>query len=489
MQWFGAEAQGFLWIDKAEGSEDRELAQAWAREKSISLEALPPHLELGLGVSGAQAFPQSTAAAALLKENLAQGRIKRRFWFLTDRQSPVDETKTQDPETDLGLSRIKRSPFFELWEGESSQLSTSGIASRLAALNLNILGDRENGGTDFPRLCLHITQLEIPGCKAWNSAAPRLFERLGLLRNRECSQILTAIDRRQRQFAFLTPQNREQSLRLIHFEVEGIEMDFLGPELWVSWFREQDPTPRELEMWAVIGRVLGRRLLIQKRWNREKHQQSAPKWMSEGFPETWQAMEGPLRFEFRRDSGESHGLFLDQRLNRRRLAEMAPGKSVLNLFAYTGGFGLMAAAKGSGPVTTVDLSAHTIEWAKRNFELNDLHDSQHEFFAADSFFFLDRAQKRGRRWQIIVCDPPIFSRSKERLFRIDKDYVELLNACRAVLEPGGTIFFSTHYEQWSSTHLEKLLRKNFPEAQISSGQVDRDFPTGASPLKSFFLRF
>lgn len=149
----------------------------------------------------------------------------------------------------------------------------------------------------------------------------------------------------------------------------------------------------------------------------------------------------------------------------------------------------MAAAKGSGPVTTVDLSAHTIEWAKRNFELNDLHDSQHEFFAADSFFFLDRAQKRGRRWQIIVCDPPIFSRSKERLFRIDKDYVELLNACRAVLEPGGTIFFSTHYEQWSSTHLEKLLRKNFPEAQISSGQVDRDFPTGASPLKSFFLRF
>lgn len=509
MKWHCLENQDLLFIDKPEGSETSRTSDVQPGLLELWQEHLGQPLfmahRLETTTSGAMVFAKTKAAADILGKAFAKREIKKTYWFLTDRTSEFEEyeaeslieksgsntftsdSKSRTPNAKTEFKRLKRSPFFELWSATPTTGQAHQIRLHARDIGLPILGDTLYGGTEFSRLCLHSVSLHVPGYPEWQCPVPRLFERLGLLKNREICDILSSIDRRHRQFAFL--QQPDEVLRLVHFEVEGLEVDLLGPQLWVQWFRENDPTSRELEMWACVGRILNRKVLIQKRWNREKQHGPAPKWMSEDFPALWFANENGVQYEFRRDSGESHGLFLDQRLNRLKLSDQATGLSVLNLFAYTGGFGLAAVKKGAVHASTVDLSAVAIEWARQNFALNHELTDRHEFFTADSFFFMERAQKKGRTWDLIVCDPPIFSRNRDNVFRIEKDAIKLLKLCHSVLAPKGMIFFSTHYEKWTMKSLHALIKQSFPDAKVTAGQVDLDFPKESTELKSFFIRF
>ncbi|MBX3017877.1 MAG: class I SAM-dependent methyltransferase [Bdellovibrionaceae bacterium] len=455
--------------------------------------------------SGAMVFAKTKEAANRLRLDFENRRVGKTYWFLTDRRSDqeellmeseirkegsafVSDPSSSSPNSKTRFARIKRSPFFELWAAYPESGKPHQIRLHARDLGLPILGDGLYGGSSFARLCLHAVELRVPGAPVWTCPAPRLFERLGVLKANEIVTALCAIDRRYRQFDFL--RDPEMCLRLMEFEAPGLQMDLLGSQAWLQWFREADPTPRELERWALVSRILGRPLLIQKRWNRGEKSGPAPKWRDENYRDVWTARENGVTYEFRTDSGESHGLFLDQRANRTRVREISEGKSVLNLFAYTGGFGIAAALGGATSVTTVDLSKAAIEWSKRNFALNPeagAGDNQ-EFFAADCFFFLERAAKRDRRWDLIVCDPPIFSRG-ERVFRLEKDLPLLVKLCRSVLAKNGTLFFSTHFEGWDYVDIEKILRKNFPSVKIERGQLERDVPQPPCTLKSFFLRF
>lgn len=136
------------------------------------------------------------------------------------------------------------------------------------------------------------------------------------------------------------------------------------------------------------------------------------------------------------------GLFLDHRALRRMVAALAPGKRVLNLFGYTGAISVVA-AKAGAHTTTVDLSNTYLDWAQRNFAVNDLDASKHAFIKADCLTWLPQARER---WDIIVCDPPSWSSSKAmtRTLEIQRDHVELVRACLNRLAPNGTLFFSTN---------------------------------------------
>jgi 23S rRNA (cytosine1962-C5)-methyltransferase len=162
--------------------------------------------------------------------------------------------------------------------------------------------------------------------------------------------------------------------------------------------------------------------------------------------------ENGLRFELRLDEGGSTGLFLDQRENRRRLQEhyvapgfeLPPAPEVLNAFAYTCGFSVCAAA-GGGHVTSLDLSKSYLEWGRRNFVLNRLEPSGHEFIFGDAFAWFRRLVKKKRFFDIIVLDPPTFSRSRESgVFQAEKDYGALVDAALPLLKPGGTLLASTN---------------------------------------------
>jgi 23S rRNA (cytosine1962-C5)-methyltransferase len=144
------------------------------------------------------------------------------------------------------------------------------------------------------------------------------------------------------------------------------------------------------------------------------------------------------------------GLFLDQRETRRALLALcAEARSALNVFSFTGSLSVAMAKGGARSVTSIDLSRPALERARRNFEGNALDASAHTFTEANAFEELPRLAREGRRFDIVVLDPPAFSQSKsrgpreKRTFQAERDYAELVShACR-ILRPGGVLVAST----------------------------------------------
>ncbi|HEY4158778.1 MAG TPA: class I SAM-dependent rRNA methyltransferase [Polyangiaceae bacterium] len=136
-------------------------------------------------------------------------------------------------------------------------------------------------------------------------------------------------------------------------------------------------------------------------------------------------------------AGQKSGLFLDHRENRRYLAGLAAGKRVLNLFSYTGAFSLYSARAGASFVTSVDSAEPATLAAQRNFELNGLDPTQHEFITEDVFAFLERARRKNEKFELVICDPPSFARSHDQLKQALRAYVSLNSAALRVCEVGG----------------------------------------------------
>jgi 23S rRNA (cytosine1962-C5)-methyltransferase len=135
--------------------------------------------------------------------------------------------------------------------------------------------------------------------------------------------------------------------------------------------------------------------------------------------------------------GQKGGLFLDQRENRAEVGRRARGKTVLNLFGYTGGFSLYAAAGGAVRTDTVDAAAPALAAARRNFERNGLDPAAAGFHTGDAFAFLEEARRRRQTWDIVISDPPSFAPSKKALPAARAAYRRLHALASAVVAPGG----------------------------------------------------
>src|SRR5947209_8302012 len=146
---------------------------------------------------------------------------------------------------------------------------------------------------------------------------------------------------------------------------------------------------------------------------------------------------GGLRFLVNLTEGQKTGFYLDQRENRRAAAKYASGRSVLDGFCYTGGFGLHAAKTGAVAVEGVDSSAAAVELARQNAELNGLAGPQ--FVQADVFDHLARLVREGRRLGMIVLDPPKFARSRSALPEALRGYRRLQALAPRLLEPDGVL--------------------------------------------------
>ena len=140
------------------------------------------------------------------------------------------------------------------------------------------------------------------------------------------------------------------------------------------------------------------------------------------------------------------GLFLDHRITRSLIAKAVAGKRVLNLFAYTGSFGVYAAAAGAAEVVQVDLSRTYLDWARDNLEANGVDVRAHRFVPEDTLRFLEQARARNERFDVIVVDPPTFSNSKRTpdIFDVREDHPRLLALGLDVLSPRGALYFSTN---------------------------------------------
>jgi 23S rRNA (guanine2445-N2)-methyltransferase / 23S rRNA (guanine2069-N7)-methyltransferase len=181
--------------------------------------------------------------------------------------------------------------------------------------------------------------------------------------------------------------------------------------------------------------------------------------------------EQPHRFSVNFTDYLDTGLFLDHRLTRRLVGEMARDKRFLNLFAYTGTATVYAASGGASSSTTVDMSRTYLDWAKRNLALNNLAGPQHGFVQDDCLAWLQEQRDDSRRWDLMFIDPPTHSRSKrmEQDFDVQRDHVELLTLAAQLLAPGGTIVFSNNYTRFrldrdglAAFDIEDIGRKTLP---------------------------
>jgi 23S rRNA (cytosine1962-C5)-methyltransferase len=148
-------------------------------------------------------------------------------------------------------------------------------------------------------------------------------------------------------------------------------------------------------------------------------------------------VEDEARFAVDVRAGQKTGFFLDQRDNRRTIRRHAAVETVLNLFAYTGGFSLHAALGGAARVTSVDIAPPAIAGLEHNLALSGLPAAAHERVATDAFDFLARAAKQHRRWDLVIADPPSFAPSERAKPAALAAYRKLAAAALAVTEPTG----------------------------------------------------
>ena len=262
-------------------------------------------------------------------------------------------------------------------------------------------------------------------------------------------------------------------------------VDVYGQDVYVQHFAQtpDEKHPQHDDVLEAIEQVLEPRSIALSQRLRQKGSAQYEKLDDRGRLSVVE--EDGLRFQVNLYDYIDTGLFLDHRAMRRMVgadvkarAEGGRPLDVLNLFAYTCSFSVYAARHGAR-THSVDLSNTYLEWGKRNFELNGMSVDDHAFERSDLLRWLPQATRRKRRYDVIVLDPPTFSRSKsmERDMDVQRDHVALIEACITLLKPGGALYFSTNFQRFR-------LDEGFADAscgaiweEITARTISEDFRT------------
>jgi 23S rRNA (guanine2445-N2)-methyltransferase / 23S rRNA (guanine2069-N7)-methyltransferase len=187
--------------------------------------------------------------------------------------------------------------------------------------------------------------------------------------------------------------------------------------------------------------------------------------------------EAGLAFEVNLSDYLDTGLFLDHRPTRALVRDEAAGRRMLNLFCYTGSFSVYAAAGGASETVSVDLSNTYLEWTRRNLLANGFSDEhRHAVVRDEARAFLDHRARRGERpFDLVVVDPPTFSRSarSEEPWDVERDHAELLELVALNLSPGGVVFFSTNFRRFHFA-IERLAER-YSIRDITTRTIPEDF--------------
>ncbi|MSU35542.1 MAG: hypothetical protein EXS36_10590 [Pedosphaera sp.] len=446
----------------------------WLRNREPRWATLAILHRLDKETSGLLVFGKTAKANRSMTEQFTRRVVGKRYVLETDREVVEDTFTVCTPirragdqyQASLGVAGaksaetrfrvVRRRPGLTVLHAEPVTGRTHQIRVHAAERGFPLLGDVLYGGTPAARVHLHAMELRFthPGenrevvytAEVDFGEAAGVALRRGLIDSRETD-----------------------SFRWVHGAADGSPgcyIDRLGPFAFVQSERE-GIAPTRLPP-GTCGWYIKR---LERRLEGRRGVELSPRHGGgEIAVENFVVRENGVQFELSFQEGYSVGLFLDQRDNRRRLltghvgggfplwdSEVA-SREILNCFAYTCGFSVCGAS-GGAKTTSLDLSRKYLEWGRRNFLRNGIDMEDHEFIHGDTFDWLRRFARKGRRFGVVVLDPPTFSRSKEcGVFRADADYGLLVTAALQVLSSGGVLLSSTNAARVSADEFIQTLR-------------------------------
>ena len=204
--------------------------------------------------------------------------------------------------------------------------------------------------------------------------------------------------------------------------------------------------------------------------------------------------EHGLLFSANLFAGQKTGLFFDQRDNRRTLAAWCQGQTVLDCFCYTGGFSMYACREGARAITACDASAPAIEAAQHNLVLNGFDPTHHTFLVEDCFQLLDRLGAEGRRFGVVIVDPPSFARDRQSRHAAVRAYVRLNRLALGCVEPGGLLASASCTSQVSPSEFHQALAEAARQAGrrlliLHDASQPVDHPVPAHFPEARYLKF
>lgn len=218
----------------------------------------------------------------------------------------------------------------------------------------------------------------------------------------------------------------------------------------------------------------------------------------EQAPEPLLVTENGAQFATYLNEGLMTGIFLDQKEVRGRLVDgFAVGKTVLNMFSYTGAFSVAAAMGGAVATTSVDLAKRSLPKTTEQFEVNHLNLAAQKIIVMDVFDYFKYASRKGLSYDMIILDPPSFARNKKKVFSVAKNYGELVKDSIDILTDKGTLIASTNAANLSLAKYKKMVITALQEKNVrykitdtyqlpADFQVNPNFPEG-NYLKVLFI--
>jgi len=442
----------------------------WLKNREPRWSTLAIIHRLDKETSGVLVFGKTPLANKSLTEQFTARRVHKKYFLLTDGDTPKNSFTVKTTLLRIGekyasrpggeIAETKFTPFSDakvfvnsagrkMVTAEPLTGRTHQIRVHAAESGFPILGDALYGGTSSSRVFLHAAEIEF--------THPATNEPVKF-----CAPIDFDNEARQTLRTAIIEPEATNAFRIIHG----------ASDRWPGWFVEkfgdfllsQSESPLSAEQKEELSRLAkvfvargAYHKILSRHVRKSNVADASPQLIfGEAAQERFEILENDVRYEMSFHEGYSVGLFLDQRDNRRRLLTghiaadfpipeiRNPKSEILNCFAYTCGFSVCAARAGAR-VTSLDLSKKYLEWGKRNFALNGLDATAHDFIYGDTFDWLRRLAKKDRAFDTIVLDPPTFSQSKEHgTFRAEKDYGKLVAVALPVLKSGGVLLASTN---------------------------------------------
>ncbi len=261
----------------------------------------------------------------------------------------------------------------------------------------------------------------------------------------------------------------------------GVTVDYYADYLVISWYNETIYHLKDSVVNSLLAAFPQAKGTVEK--IRFKSDQKESQWLAGEKPqEPLLVLENGVSYAVYLDEGYMTGIFLDQKEVRGRLTEgLAAGKTVLNMFSYTGAFSVAAAYGGAAETTSVDLAQRSLPKTQEQFQVNGLPLDQQKIVVMDTFEYFRYAKRKGFNYDLIILDPPSFARNKKKTFSVAKDYGRLIEDSVEILTNEGTIIASTNaanlpVKKFQQSIEAALENKHVRYRLVETYRLPADFP-------------